>query len=317
MDVSTVPSFWRTLCGFLDEVGGPCANPDSTPLPVSNTKEERSNRIDHAVSNFNSFDFPTIENPTRNAYVSVITLDVELISKLLGRPAKLVDRLTLLHRFIETARTLRINGVKDDIVLLSYGGEMALEMTESLIMEQLHVRFLFAKGIIGSPSRLIVGRHENFDLKVAEFHRAKIHILRLTQYHRLLYFDIRKPLSGHCNNLFDSVTGDFSVFHGDTRDGPFRGRAFFIKPSMQAYYDMFDIAVTKHFSVQKGWLEYGQIPAWGSASDPKTNWEFAQSSQDIGILYYYYFLSPLKGSGGLQTKIIDTIFWNTCVHSID
>jgi hypothetical protein len=114
--------------------------------------------------------------------------------------------------------------------------------------------------------------------------------------------------------LLESLDADFGARRSDVQEGPFDTRAFLIKPSKQAYYDMFDIAVTMHYSVEKGWLEYGQIPAWGSSTvSPKHNWEFARSSQDIGILYYYYFLSPVHRSGRVHASTIDSKSWSKCV----
>jgi hypothetical protein len=307
-------SFWRTICKFLQRERGPCAKPDSTTVPFSNAHEERKKNVARLVRFHRENNFPTVESPSHFGYVSVITLDASLISDLLGRHIR--DRFYLFHSFIATVEALRDQGVTHDVILLIYGTAVLPRNFGRAIFKRLRVYCYHFHGAVGSMKRTFAGKHEEFGWMLAEFLRAKIHILRLTQYSRLLYFDATTRLSRGCDALLDTMHGNFSVYRGMSTEAPFDSRAFLITPSKQAYYDLYDVAATKHFSIEHGWLEVGSIPQWGPADHLKRNWEFARSSQDVGLLYYYYFRSPARRYyGNFHVSTIATESWEKCVLS--
>jgi hypothetical protein len=302
--------FWRSLCSFLDETLGPCASPDSTPIPPPITSvEQRKINTESLIAKRLRHEFPIVESPSISAYVSVITLDHSLLESLFDRPD--IDDLTLLNSFIGTVKALRERGVKHDVILLIFG-KQALRPSERAVLDQLRVycypvqEFKREKSHFRSP-------HEPFDMSLARFYRVNLNILRLTQYSKLFYFDARAQLSHGCDGLLDSMRGDLSVFRGDTQKAPFYTHAFLIRPSKQVYYDFQEMISSKYFSVEQGWYGAGSIPAWGPPTHTKHDWSFARSSQDIGLLYYYYFMSPVRKEGRVHASTIDPSAWAECV----
>jgi hypothetical protein len=242
------------------------------------------------------------------SHTSVITLDVTVLSNLLQRP--ITDHLHFFHSFIETVEALREQGVQHDVILLIHGPTQ-LQQPERVILDRLRVYCYpindLGKGVIAVPP------HEVFDSHVAQFLRAKISILRLTQYTRLLYFDPTTRLGHGCDAMLESMHGNFSVHRGEMLDGPFDTRAFLIIPSKQTFYDVDDAWTTVSFSIEQGWLETGSIPTWGPPANQKHDWSFARSSQDIGLLYYYFYMSPVHREGRVHASTIDPEAWAKCV----
>jgi hypothetical protein len=310
IDITTTTCFWRTICSFLNETKGPCASPDSSPAPLVHTKEKKEHERDEIVAYHSAKEFPEVNAPSPFAYVSVITMDVKLLSTLLGRPV--TDHLLLFHSFIETVEALREQGVKRDVILLVYG-PMLLEQSERAMLDRLHVYFHPVEGFETWTMPVSTGYH-GFKADHAAYQRVKLHILRLKQYSRLLFFDPMTRLSRGCDAMLDSMHGDFSVHLGDTVKAPFDTRAFMIIPSTEVFIDLSSIAkASPLFSVQEGWLGVGGIPAWGPADDLKHNWEFATLLPDIGLLYFYYFMSPVQQEGKVHASAIDSEDWVKCV----
>ena len=259
---------WAKLCAFLTPSGWTCDN-----LPAAFPADLNENKLHKDVSLYSSNHWTPIHfTPhTDFAYASLL---VDPSGK---------HRREHFRSFLVAVETLRQSGTVMDVVALVYG---TIEDNEAKILASENIK-VASVDTVGQP---LEHRFEPYGIEVENEVRAKISVLRLVDYKMVLFFDIDTMFNEDADSLMinHELSHDIVAHHRTAT--PLGAGFMLIRPSMQAYIDIDDIASTGTFSPQMGWLQYGWIQDWipGSEMNNK-DWHFSDASTDEGLLYYYYY----------------------------
>ena len=124
-----------------------------------------------------------------------------------------------------------------------------------------------------------------------ELFHARLSILHLTQYELVLFIPNHAIVHRNCDNLFQAFNSSLNEFIGVISDvAPIDPDLFFVRPSTQHFVDIsFSVEKGAFLSVQKGWWNFGLIPAYGPLEALKTDWSFAGGNNFLGAMYFLYF----------------------------
>ena len=266
---------WPQLCAFLGEAAGPCAAPAAAAFPLLNAQSARRERLD----NIRAAALPALLGPGTGefAYVS-----------LLAHPSS-DSRRPYLHSFLVAAESIRQTGSTYDIVALIFG---AISDDDLALLEGEGIKVVPVGGVGAS----LAENPEAFDQSTAAIYRAKLRVLQLTEYDRVMFFDSDVVFTANCDDLLRTSL-DFVGRAGS--NSPLNAGTFIIRPSWQALVDISDVSLSMAFSPEQGWFEYGAIPDWRDARAPATDWSFYGASVDQGLLYFYYFCHRQGASAAL------------------
>jgi hypothetical protein len=256
---------------------------------------------------------PSTDHKRLFAYVSIVSIDSKIDPT--GDSARAQVR-----EFFKSARSILSSKTEEDIVLLIQGGgdltEKEADYAKSINIKvhKLPVRVI---GTFSSPKLHLTGPGENLTLPSALYFFNKLRSIYLIEYKRILFFQIGLLFHHNCDSLFDSDSEYDFVAQNAHIGGPINPTMFIAKTNRQAFYDMQDAYHTSHFTQSRGWLEAGPIQhVWQQEKHGpvKTDWSFERASQDIGILYYYYFMSPLAVNGQVKGKLLPAGHWSKSIN---
>jgi hypothetical protein len=95
----------------------------------------------------------------------------------------------------------------------------------------------------------------------------------------------------NCDHFF---TNEHEFIGRSGTIAPLNTGFFAVKPSLQSLNDMVDVLESRDFDPDNGWLGFGPIRDWRTASK-LTDWRFYCASTDQGIFYYYFMCYKKTG----------------------
>ena len=260
---------WAELCPFLNRFDGPCARGADTPFPqveddsIMLLTDERKHMIDATEIYANKH-----RNVSQYAYVALIA------------DASNLEKRDYLMSLLVAIESLHMAGTKQDIVVLVLGD---ISDRDARMLRNAGTRLVMVAAI-GMPLDV---NPEPYGQSIAAIYRAKVRVLQLIEYEKVIFFDCDVIFQENCDDLF-KYDNEFMGRGGTI--APLNTGFFVVKPSLQAFNDLNDVAISRAFTSDNGWMDYGHIPDWHPGYENKmTNWSFYCASTDQG-LYYYYFM---------------------------
>ena len=300
---------WSALCGFLERSTGVCS-PGISSIPFPNLASGVQPPERHQAHYFPElFTSPWLnEKQFTLAYQAGASADAEgsivarpwqpsrfaYVALLSIRPGKdglnaasnpyFLDCIIALH-------AVRDSGSTHDRVVMLLG---EIDPMGLHILQDEGIRVV-SVGHVASHSDSI---RDHMHPASAAVYRAKLRILQLVEYERVVFIDTDLIVSESAEYLFHLPY----VFVGQPgRLSPFNAGMFMVQPSLQAYSDVEDVAASHNFNQQLGWMEYGPV----NKHDGTTiDWRFYGSTVDQGLLYFYFACHLPANSSLLSPSVL-------------